>query len=115
MMLSMQSGRGKAQAPVTRKCRWNYFSEEHSMSDAKTNIEAEEQYTVLVNDEEQYGLHPSDLDIPVGWRETGMRGAETECMAYVDSVWTDMRPLSLRRAMDQSTGESATGPDPATP
>ena len=27
-----------------------------------------------------------------------------ECLAHIDEVWTDMRPLSLRRAMEQAAG-----------
>jgi MbtH protein len=57
------------------------------------------QLTVLVNDEEQYGLFPTVLQVPAGWREAGFSGTEEACMAYVDEHWTDMRPASLRRAM----------------
>lgn len=63
-------------------------------------------YTVLINNEEQYGLHPVDLDIPAGWLAAGFEGTESECSEYVDKVWTDMRPLSLRIAMDQAEGDS---------
>ncbi|GAA5149356.1 MbtH family NRPS accessory protein [Pseudonocardia eucalypti] len=55
------------------------------------------QWTVLINSEEQYGLFPSDLPPPVGWRPAGYSGTEIECVAYVDRNWTDMRPLSLRK------------------
>ncbi len=56
-------------------------------------------WTVLVNSERQYGLHPADLTIPMGWQDAGYTGAEEECIRYVDVVWTDMRPLSLREAL----------------
>jgi MbtH protein len=55
-------------------------------------------YQVLVNGEEQYSLWPCDLEIPNGWRAVGFEGSQGECSAYVDEVWKDMRPLSLRRA-----------------
>jgi MbtH protein len=58
-------------------------------------------YTVLVNDEEQYSLWLADLQIPAGWRAAGKTGTKQECLDYVRAVWTDMRPLSLRRAMAQ--------------
>ena len=58
-------------------------------------------YTVLVNDEEQYSLWLADLRVPAGWRAAGKVGTKQECLDYVRSVWTDMRPLSLRRAMEQ--------------
>jgi MbtH protein len=59
----------------------------------------EAQYTVVLNDEEQYSLWFADREPPQGWRPVGKTGTEAECMAYVDSVWTDMRPASLRRDM----------------
>jgi MbtH protein len=64
-------------------------------------------YAVLVNAEEQYSLWPQDLAVPPGWRGTGKIGTKQECLDYVRSVWTDMRPLSLRRAMsERSEGQS---------
>jgi len=63
-------------------------------------------YTVLVNDEEQYSLWLADLRVPAGWRSAGKTGTKQECLDYVRSVWTDMRPLSLRRAMEPSGKES---------
>jgi MbtH protein len=55
-------------------------------------------WTVLINAEEQYGLFPAALPVPGGWRRAGFDGTEEECSRYVDEHWTDMRPLSLRRA-----------------
>jgi MbtH protein len=60
-------------------------------------------YKVVINDEEQYSIWPADRENPVGWRDAGKQGPKAECLAHVDEVWTDMRPLSLRRAMDQAT------------
>ena len=57
-------------------------------------------YIVLMNHEEQYSLWPQTKQIPPGWRAVGKEGSKAECSAYVDSVWTDMRPLSLRKQMD---------------
>lgn len=53
-------------------------------------------YQVLRNDEEQYSLWPADLAIPAGWHAVGKEGTKQECTDYVDEVWTDMRPRSLR-------------------
>jgi MbtH protein len=58
-------------------------------------------YTVLVNDEGQYSLWLADLQVPAGWRSVGKVGTKQECLDYVSEVWTDMRPLSLRKAMEQ--------------
>jgi MbtH protein len=54
-------------------------------------------YTVVVNDEEQYSIWPSDKPIPRGWRPVGKEGRKTDCLRHIDEVWKDMRPLSLRR------------------
>ena len=59
-------------------------------------------YTVVVNHEEQYSIWPLDLAVPAGWREVGRTGPKSECLAYIEEVWTDMRPLSLRRSMGDS-------------
>ncbi|BDH12173.1 MULTISPECIES: MbtH family protein [Streptomyces] len=57
-------------------------------------------YQVLRNDEDQYSLWLADLEIPAGWHAVGKEGTQDECSAYVDEVWTDMRPRSLRERMD---------------
>lgn len=59
-------------------------------------------YKVVVNDEEQYSIWPADREVPMGWREVGKTGSKAECLAYIKEVWTDMRPLSLRKAMEQA-------------
>jgi MbtH protein len=61
-------------------------------------------YKVLVNEQEQYSLWPEYKAVPAGWRETGTRGDKPHCLAYVEQVWTDMRPLSLRQQMDSQAG-----------
>ena len=57
-------------------------------------------YTVLVNEEEQYSLWPKGNAIPNGWKLV-KEGTKAECLAYVKEVWTDMRPLSLRKHMEE--------------
>jgi MbtH protein len=57
-------------------------------------------YRVVMNHEEQYSIWPVDRDLPLGWTEAGKSGPKAECLAYIKEVWTDMRPLSLRRQMD---------------
>ena len=58
-------------------------------------------FDVVINHEEQYSIWPTYRPIPAGWTATGKRGNKAECLAHIDEVWTDMRPLSLRRAMAQ--------------
>ncbi len=62
-------------------------------------------YRVVVNEEEQYSIWPEYLAVPAGWREAGKSGAKTDCLEYIEQVWTDMRPLSLRKRMEQQRGE----------
>lgn len=64
-------------------------------------------YTVVVNHEEQYSIWPQDREIPLGWEEAGKTGAKQECLDYVENVWTDMRPLSLRKKMDEEANEAS--------
>jgi MbtH protein len=59
------------------------------------------EYLVLVNDEGQYSLWPAFLDIPLGWTATGPRGERKACLAWIDENWTDMRPLSLVKQMEE--------------
>ncbi|GAA4727252.1 MbtH family protein [Phytohabitans rumicis] len=53
-------------------------------------------YEVVVNDEEQYSIWPADRELPPGWTVAGKQGTKVDCLAHIDVVWTDMRPLSLR-------------------
>jgi MbtH protein len=55
----------------------------------------------VVNHEEQYSIWPADRESPAGWRDEGVRGSKPECLAHIKTVWTDMRPLSLRRRMER--------------
>lgn len=57
-------------------------------------------YTVVINHEEQYSIWFADREIPLGWKEVGKSGNKAECLAYIEEVWTDMRPLSLRKQME---------------
>lgn len=53
-------------------------------------------YKVVVNHEEQYSIWPAQRDNALGWRDAGKSGSREECLDYIQEVWTDMRPLSLR-------------------
>jgi MbtH protein len=58
-------------------------------------------YNVVVNHEEQYSIWPEYKEIPLGWKAVGKKGLKQECLDYVSEVWTDMRPLSLRKKMEE--------------
>lgn len=56
-------------------------------------------YMAVVNDEEQYSIWPADRELPLGWRPAGKEGLKAEVLAWIEEVWTDMRPQSLRDKM----------------
>ncbi len=58
-------------------------------------------FDVVINHEEQYSIWPTYKPMPLGWSAAGKRGPKAECLLYIDETWTDMRPLSLRRAMEE--------------
>ncbi|TMC21418.1 MAG: MbtH family protein [Chloroflexi bacterium] len=69
-------------------------------------------YKVVVNHEEQYSIWPAYRENPLGWRDVGKSGLKPECLAYIKEVWTDMRPLSLRKRMEEiakQTSSASTG------
>ncbi|MFC8124236.1 MbtH family protein [Streptomyces sp. NPDC057302] len=62
-------------------------------------------YRVVVNHEEQYSIWPAGQERPAGWDDAGHGGSREECLAHIETVWTDMRPLSLRRRIErEATG-----------
>ena len=58
-------------------------------------------HAVVVNEEEQYSIWPADRENALGWKDAGKQGSKAECLEYIKQVWTDMRPLSLRKKMEQ--------------
>jgi len=64
--------------------------------------EENKDYICLVNIEGQYSVWCSWKKIPVGWKQVGIQGTKEECKNYIDTVWTDMRPVSLRNKMNKN-------------
>lgn len=62
-------------------------------------------YKVVVNHEEQYSIWPVEKENPPGWKDVDKVGTKAECLAYIKEVWTDMRPLSLRKKMEEDKGK----------
>ena len=58
-------------------------------------------YKVVLNHEEQYSVWPADRENALGWRDEGTTGTKQECLDHIKEVWTDMRPLSLRKKMEE--------------
>jgi uncharacterized protein YbdZ (MbtH family) len=74
-------------------------------------------YKVVVNHEEQYSIWPEYRENPLGWKDAGKSGTKEECLAYIKEVWTDMRPLSLRKKMEEMAQNPppVPAPDPNQP
>ena len=56
-------------------------------------------FRVVVNDDDQHSLWPTFAEVPAGWKVVVADGSRQECLEYVETNWTDMRPRSLREAM----------------
>lgn len=70
------------------------------------DIADERTYCVVLNHEEQYSIWLADRELPPGWRLDGKEGSRAECLTHIGTVWTDMRPLSLRRRMEQAASRA---------
>jgi len=64
-------------------------------------------FTVVVNHEEQYSIWPTFKAIPAGWTAVGKTGSKKECLDHIEQVWIDMRPLSLRKFMDDASPQQS--------
>jgi MbtH protein len=75
------------------------------MKEKRLSMEEKEDNTIykaVVNHEEQYSIWPADRENPLGWRDAGKVGPKADCLAYVKEVWTDKRPLSLGKKMEEA-------------
>ncbi|MFI0483500.1 MbtH family protein [Actinomadura sp. 9N215] len=72
------------------------------MADSATTDRA---YRVVVNDEQTYSIWPVARELPPGWAAEGTAGDKDVCLRHIREVWTDMRPLSLRRVLSGTTEE----------
>lgn len=64
------------------------------------NTQTEQLYDVVMNHEEQYSIWSVGKAMPLGWEKVGVQGTKDVCLAHIKEVWTDMRPLSLRKQME---------------
>lgn len=70
---------------------------------AREESEDTRKYKVVVNHEEQYSIWFAERENPLGWKDVGKSGTKQECLEHIKEIWTDMRPLSLRRKMDSAS------------
>ena len=68
---------------------------------AMSDTDSDKDWLVVMNHEEQYSIWPADREMPLGWRAEGKRGTREECLDHIEKVWTDMRPKSVREAMEK--------------
>ncbi len=87
-------------APLHQACSGTHHSRRQAMTSVFDRDDI--QFQVVVNHEEQYSIWPDYKAIPNGWRAVGKSGLKKDCLAYIDEVWTDMRPLSLRQKMAEA-------------
>ena len=89
---------------MPRRQSFKLFNKEVAMTSGER--EDDTIYKVVVNHEEQYSIWPADRENALGWSDAGKTGTKQECLDYIKEVWTDMRPLSLRKQMEaQGVGE----------
>ncbi|MEO6700457.1 MAG: amino acid adenylation domain-containing protein [Jatrophihabitantaceae bacterium] len=69
------------------------------------------EYLVVLNDEEQYSIWDAAKPVPQGWHTDGYRGSKAACLAHISDVWTDLRPRSLRVAMESDQSQQAAAHD----
>jgi uncharacterized protein YbdZ (MbtH family) len=72
-------------------------------------------YKVVVNHEEQYSIWPEYKEMPLGWKDVGKVGLKADCLTFIKEVWTDMRPLSLRKKMEEMAKNPPAPPPPPDP
>ena len=69
-------------------------------------VTADDAWIVVINHEEQYSLYPADQVPPPGWRTEGFTGSREACLDHIQTVWTDMRPRSVREAMARTWSDA---------
>ncbi len=69
---------------------------------SRENNEDTTVYKVVLNHEEQYSIWPADRENALGWKDEGTVGTKEECLTHIKEIWTDMRPLSLRKKMEEA-------------
>jgi MbtH protein len=67
------------------------------------------EYVVVRNHEEQYSVWWSDRELPDGWEAVGASGTKDECLSYIEEVWTDLTPRSVRLWLEEQRAQAATG------
>jgi uncharacterized protein YbdZ (MbtH family) len=72
-------------------------------------------YHVLINEEGQYSLWPSFIDVPDGWTIIRKSDSRAACLEFINQNWTDMRPNSLIKSMKESSASQQQKGNPSEP
>ena len=73
--------------------------------EARCDLSNENQcFQVIISHDGYYSLWCCDEAIPLYWNSTGKEGTKQDCLNYIDEVWSDMRPLSLRKKICEYEG-----------
>jgi MbtH protein len=92
---------------ISTSCRDSYIFISGETMGTEEEREDHTIYRVVMNHEEQYSIWPAHKENAPGWKDAGKSGTKEECLAYVKEVWTDMRPLSLRKKMEEAARKSS--------
>ena len=101
--INMQSPKGWKDTKMRgnqKKCQQyieEVWTDMRPLSIQNMGLSNDTRYAVVINHEEQYSIWPLEMDLPKNWKTVGTKGSLAQCSAYIEEVWTDMRPLSIRK------------------
>lgn len=101
--INMQSPKGWKDTKMRgnqKKCQQyieEVWTDMRPLSIRNMGLSDDTRYGVVINHEEQYSIWPLEMDLPKNWKAVGSKGSLAQCSAYIEEVWTDMRPLSIRK------------------
>lgn len=55
---------------------------------------------VVRNAEARLSVWPAPYPLPSGWHAEGEPASRADCLARIEALWTDPRPMALREAME---------------
>ncbi|TCP69853.1 MbtH family protein [Baia soyae] len=56
-------------------------------------------FFVLLNEEGQYSLWPSWIEVPAGWKVVYGKDQKDNCLAYINEEWKSLIPTQLIKAV----------------
>ena len=65
-------------------------------------------YAIAVKLEEQHSIWRADRELPTGWNLAGLVGSEKECLAQMQRIQPDTRPVTLIKKQVEAAVRHAT-------